>query len=156
MLYKISKLVGDGRAQGNGYVLPDGYYRLVEGTMYNAAPLKGVEKDGWVVEEYEPAKGAPTEPGLYCESDDTAVDQWSALTAAMSPNKIEVEAPAPGYLDPGVFVGMSPEQKAKKSGRKAPMLNPVQADRARRLRAQAAETVAEMQGRTKAPVFTMA
>lgn len=150
MLYKISKPGDDSRAMCAGYVVPDGYYRLVEGTLYNADALKHVATM-WLVDEYE---GTPDKPGLYRVQDDMLVDQWSALDYAMGGHE-EPVAPGPDYRDPGVSVGMPDAMLAKRYGTRQP-INPVLQERASRLREQAAETVAEMSGRAKPPKFMMA
>jgi hypothetical protein len=135
MLYKLTKIADDQRAQSNGYVMPDGYFRIVEASLKNAGALKGVERDGWVVEEYEGDKV----PGLYREYDDMLVDQWSALTKAVNPN-VEVVAPAPGYIDPGSTVGLSLAEMRTKTGKRPLMEDPVLRERRERIAIQAKET----------------
>lgn len=134
MFYKISKYGDDQRAQSNGYVMPDGYYRIVESTLKNTDSLLGVERDGWRVEEYV----GDSNPGLYRESDDMLVDQWSALSKSVYPDT-EVCAPGPGYIDPGSTVGLTLAEMRAKTGKRPLVEAPELRERRERIAAQGRE-----------------
>ena len=134
MFYRISKAYDDQCAMSHGYVMPDGYYRIVEVTLHNAEVLRAVASRGWRVEDYTGEQVS----GLYRESDDMLVDQWSALERSIYPDR-EVRAPAANYIDPGLTVGMPPAMVRKFMGKKPVVEDPAHQERRVRLERAARE-----------------
>jgi hypothetical protein len=81
MKYKVSKASDDGRYSTFGYMLPDGYYRVIGLTRFNGEQLLGFEKLGYVVEEL-PEDDA-TLAGLYQASTGQRVVDSTVADASM-------------------------------------------------------------------------
>ena len=131
MKYRIDKPADDSRAFMAGIVLPDGFYRIVELTRYNGDNILHMEKLGYLVTEMPEDDDHPT--GLYEIGTHRRITDDSALAHAdMRVQGQLAEAPAT-YVDPASYLGMPPDKKAAKLGRKPRRPDPASVERGKKI-----------------------
>jgi hypothetical protein len=131
MKYRIDKPADDSRAFIAGIVLPDGFFRIIDLTRYNGDNILHMEKEGYQVVELPEDDDHLT--GLYELGTHRRITDDSALAHAdMRVQGQLAEAPAT-YVDPASYLGMPPDKKAAKLGRKPRRADPASAARGEKI-----------------------